>query len=136
MNLLMSPARALMARLRFAPKMIVVHGHPAVHAAGRRGTADTGAHGQAVHSMQNERIGASYVRVLLETLAKVQQHRGMSSSMLNGDASLLPKVDAKAAEVAKAASKHSGRRTSRTRACLARHRRSTAWPMNGPPYAS
>jgi methyl-accepting chemotaxis protein len=99
MNLLMLPARALMARLRFAPKMIVVMG---ILLSMLLGVAvlQTLERMQALHSIQKERIGAVYVRALLETLAKVQQHRGMSSAMLNGDASLLPKVDAKAAEVA------------------------------------
>ncbi|WP_306477517.1 methyl-accepting chemotaxis protein [Methyloversatilis sp.] len=99
MDALLSPARALMSRLRFAPKMMLVmgillsllFGVAALQTLDRMG---------AVRAMDNERIGADYVRTLLGVLATVQQHRGMSSSMLNGDASLAPKVEAKAAEVA------------------------------------
>ena len=60
----------------------------------------TAARLESLKVLDNERIGAIYVRSLLDVLAAVQQHRGMSSAMLNGDASLQSGVDAKAAEVA------------------------------------
>ncbi|WP_018409941.1 methyl-accepting chemotaxis protein [Methyloversatilis thermotolerans] len=98
MNALLSPARILMSRLRFAPKMMLVLGILllsmvvlfAVLVSFRL---------QAVKQMENERTGSAYIRSLIATLVAVQQHRGLSSTWLNGDASLAGKVDAKAADV-------------------------------------
>ncbi|OYW29769.1 MAG: hypothetical protein B7Z51_06940, partial [Methyloversatilis sp. 12-65-5] len=99
MNALLSPARALMSHLRFAPKMMLVMGIllSLLFGVAALQTMDRM---RAVRSIYNEGVGADYVGTLLGVLATVQQHRGMSSSMLNGDASLAPKVEAKAAEVA------------------------------------
>ncbi|MDP3455314.1 methyl-accepting chemotaxis protein [Methyloversatilis sp.] len=99
MNVLLSPARALMSHLRFAPKMMLVMGILLSMLFGTAGLQTIDRLG-AVHTIDDERVGADYVRTLLGALAAVQQHRGMSSSMLNGDVSLAPKVEAKAAEVA------------------------------------
>lgn len=98
MNTLLLPARALMSRLRFAPKMMLVMGILILSLLGLAVTQSL-SRIEMIHQMDNERIGAGYARSLFGLLAVVQQHRGMSSSMLGGDASLAPKVDAKAAEV-------------------------------------
>jgi methyl-accepting chemotaxis protein len=99
MNALLLPARALMSRLRFAPKMMLVMGILLSTLIGLA-VVQTAARLESLKVMDNERVGAAYVRSLLDVLAAIQQHRGMSSAMLNGDASLQSGVDAKAAEVA------------------------------------
>lgn len=101
MKALLYPARALMSRLRFAPKMMLVLGILLAMLIGQA-VVQSLARIQSVTNMQNEGTGATYLRSLTGVLLAVQQHRGLSSSMLNGDASLAPKVEAKAAEVAKA----------------------------------
>ncbi|MFH1814847.1 MAG: methyl-accepting chemotaxis protein [Pseudomonadota bacterium] len=98
MNGLFLPARALMSRLRFAPKMMLVMGIllamlASLAAMQAKSRLDT------VKLMEREQIGAAYVRSLLDVLAAVQQHRGLSSAMLNGDTTMADKVAARAAEV-------------------------------------
>lgn len=100
MKALFYPARVLMARLRFAPKMFLVLGILLAMLTGLALLQSLGRM-QSVAGMENESTGAAYLRSLTGVLLAVQQHRGLSSSMLNGDASLAPKVEAKAAEVAK-----------------------------------
>jgi methyl-accepting chemotaxis protein len=100
MNALLFPARALMSRLRFAPKMMLVMG---ILLAMLAALATTVAMSRldSLRMMEREQTGAEYLRALLVTMTAVQQHRGLSSAMLNGDASQAPKVEAKAAEVAR-----------------------------------
>lgn len=98
MKALLYPARALMSRLRFAPKMILVLGILLAMLTGLAALQSL-ERMRSVTSMQNEGIGATYLRSLIGVLSAVQQHRGLSSSMLNGDLSLASKVEAKAAEV-------------------------------------
>ncbi|MBP9118402.1 MAG: methyl-accepting chemotaxis protein [Methyloversatilis sp.] len=100
MKALLYPARALMSRLRFAPKMMLVLGILLAMLIGQA-VFQSLERMQSVTNMRNEGTGASYLRSLIGVLSAVQQHRGLSSSMLNGDASLAPKVEAKATEVAK-----------------------------------
>ncbi|MBU0603342.1 MAG: methyl-accepting chemotaxis protein [Gammaproteobacteria bacterium] len=98
MNILLQPARALMSRLRFAPKMILVMGILLL-ATVLLAASVVVTHVDAVRAMDRELVGARYVRALLGVLVDVQQHRGMSSTMLSGDASLSAKVEAKAVDV-------------------------------------
>ena len=98
MNALLYPARALMSRMRFAPKMALVMGILLVLSVALA-TMLTLTRVETLTLMKNERVGATYLRSLLQVMGTLQQHRGLSSAMLNGDASLAPKVEAKAAEV-------------------------------------
>ncbi|MBT9516355.1 MAG: methyl-accepting chemotaxis protein [Methyloversatilis discipulorum] len=100
MNALLFPARALMSRLRFAPKMMLVMG---ILLATLAALATTVAMSRldSLRRMEREHVGAQYVRALLTTMSAIQQHRGLSSAMLNGDASQAAKVEAKAADVAR-----------------------------------
>jgi methyl-accepting chemotaxis protein len=100
MNALLFPARALMSRLRFAPKVMLVMG---ILFAMLAALATTMAMSRLdiMSRVEHERVGAQYVRALLTAMIAIQQHRGLSSAMLNGDASLADKVEAKAADVAR-----------------------------------
>ncbi len=98
MNALLAPARALMSRLRFAPKMALVMGILLAMLIGGLVVQTVGFF-EAVRSTDQERVGVDYLRALFRTMASVQQHRGLSSSVLNGDNSLAPRAEAKAAEV-------------------------------------
>lgn len=101
MNVLLHPARALMSRMRFAPKMMLVFGILMLSLAGLSTLLVTHRLA-AVRQMDNERIGSAYIRSLVKVLVGMQQHRGLSSTWLNGDASLAPKVEAKGGEVEQA----------------------------------
>jgi methyl-accepting chemotaxis protein len=98
MNTLLQPARALMSRLRFAPKMMLVMGILLLATVLLAANVVLIRIGE-VGAMDRELIGARYVRTLLGVLVDVQQHRGMSSTMLSGDTTLEAKVVAKAADV-------------------------------------
>ena len=100
MNALLYPARALMSRLRFAPKMMIVMGILLVTLA-LLATTVAMSRLDSLRRMEREHVGAQYVRALLTTMSAIQQHRGLSSAMLNGDASQAAKVEAKAADVAR-----------------------------------
>jgi methyl-accepting chemotaxis protein len=98
MNALLYPARALMSRMRFGPKMALVLGILLVLSIALATTL-TMNRIDTLRLLENERVGAGYLRVLLHVMGSIQQHRGLSTTLLNGDASLTAKVDAKAAEV-------------------------------------
>lgn len=98
MNALLYPARALMSRMRFGPKMALVLGILLVLSIALA-TMLTMNRIDTLRLLENERAGAGYLRVLLHVMGSIQQHRGLSTTLLNGDASLTAKVDAKAAEV-------------------------------------
>ena len=98
MNALLYPARALMARMRFGPKMALVMGILLVLSVALA-TMLTMSRVDMLRLMENERVGASYLRTLLNVMGSIQQHRGLSTTLLNGDSGLASKVDTKAAEV-------------------------------------
>ncbi len=98
MNALLYPARALMARMRFGPKMALVMGILLVLSVALA-TMLTMSRIETLRLMENERVGAGYLRALLSVMGSMQQHRGLSTTLLNGDSGLASKVEAKAAEV-------------------------------------
>lgn len=99
MNALLYPARALMSRMRFGPKMMLVMGVMLLTTV-MLAVNVTMTHVDSLRLFERERAGAQYARTLLALMLEVQQHRGLSSALLGGDASVAPKVEAKAGEVA------------------------------------
>ncbi len=93
MNTLLLPARALMSRLRFAPKMMLVMGILILSLLGLAVTQSL-SRIEMIHQMDNERIGAGYARSLFGLLAVVQQHRGTANiGVLKPDAQILAVCD-------------------------------------------
>ena len=98
MNALLYPARALMSRMRFGPKMALVLGILLVLSIALATTLTLNRI-DSLRLLENERVGVGYMRTLLNVMGSMQQHRGLSTTLLNGDSGLMAKVDAKAAEV-------------------------------------
>ncbi|ANY65543.1 hypothetical protein BBD42_02990 [Paenibacillus sp. BIHB 4019] len=96
---LLSPFTALMSRLKYAQKFVVVSFLfliPLVLLLVLWVNEQEG----NIEYIQSEHDGVAYIREMMPLMLQVQQHRGLSSGLLNGNADAKAEVDAKSQEIA------------------------------------
>src|SRR5574338_1467227 len=104
MNLLLAPGIRLMNRLRY-PWKFALTGVIAMLVLGYLSVSLLTALYADIRHTRRELEGLPPVASLLRVVELSQQHRGLSSGLLNGGADLKPKLDAKTAELAEALQK-------------------------------
>ena len=87
METLFAPGVRLMNRMRFGRKALVVSGVMLLAVAILLGSV-LSVELSTINSINNERVGAQYARLVLRTVLNVQKHRGLSSAAIEGDATL------------------------------------------------
>lgn len=101
MELMFSPAIALMSRLKYRAKFAVM-GLLAVLAIGFLLILLITGQSNAIRLTGNERLALALIGPMHKQIQLMQQHRGLSAGYLGGNAGMKPKLDAKQAEVASA----------------------------------
>ncbi|CAG0973574.1 Methyl-accepting chemotaxis protein McpQ [Burkholderiales bacterium] len=98
MNALFSPAMALLSRLRFTQKFLVIGALMGLAIMGLTAGVVLQLTASA-RQASSEIIGLEGVTASTKLIQEVQKHRGLSSALLGGNAESRAKVDAKQAEV-------------------------------------
>ncbi len=93
-----APAVALMGRLRLSAKMLLVGSIVTMVVVFLVGVLAV-ERVAALQVLAHERVGLRFVTANMKLVGALQQHRGLSTAMLSGDASLRQKVADKGAEV-------------------------------------
>ena len=98
MEVIFSPAIALMSRLRYPAKFAVM-GLLSLVVIGFLLASLIGGQSTAIRLAGNERAGLELIGPIHKQVQLTQQHRGLSAGYLGGNAAMKPKLDAKQAEV-------------------------------------